>query len=891
MYFIEERDTEREDKKIYGIRDTVDDSLEFIDEKTLRQIVKNGVIVFGFNHNEFKRTFTYKSLRNTLKANGIIDESIWDRFVPPYQGKPYSFWKGTTNSSYKQAGKLCMHLALKDDAKISTKIYNLPPVNELYLYIFNNSPIFTDATLVIPPEMRLLKLESWVSIDTIKIKKGRAFPLDITIGNQVNIKSVIVEGEIKDLSPSVANSFIRHHQVSILYPNVTKDNIDALFDNTFNIIYDEAKDNGVLTLPSTIKEIDITQLSDSIHTIDFRNVDLDVLRRARIRGAYSDQLRKKDNLTPLNIIFPNLGDKSIDYVERCIPEEVNFYHSDFSNYDNTAPYQNEMRRVILKGLEGKDLSLSNFSNIYQNITIDGEHTYSSNGNDRWSNDRSFKFLNDEGDVTISVRQKYDEYNHGQFNIRENLCKTITFLRDVSNYDEGDKLSELCPEISISNCYSLTNVYMNFGFTLNSITHCPKFNDADILKRQEKIYHTIGSCMFQDVGLTKIVIPKEVRLIDAKAFLDCKDLAEVEFEDVNNLPTIHPIAFEGTKVDFRNSNIPELQELGAKMHKDKIDRTRMKMNTELIIQATAKGTALIGIDSSTSQSNIKVPKGVVIVEIRKCPECVKSFSLPDTVKYITAVRGKQLKYIPYGVEMMDGVLTIDNYTYIETPSSIKEIAYGKIRNSWWLRKIKFNEGLEIVGSDNFNDMRYLECVEFPNSVRQIGAEKYESWGNMFEKCPNLKYIKFPRTYKGTIYDRIGDRSKNLEWVMISRDTILNDIPKRVQILYYPDIDVERRDLAIDILTDFLEENYSSELRTIERNNAKREEYDISISQLVRAYAKYIKNERPTENIYSSLNDLLGLEASPVYEFDYADKKSIELAWYKVPERVKLEDTKE
>lgn len=96
----------------------------------------------------------------------------------------------------------------------------------------------------------------------------------------------------------------------------------------------------------------------------------------------------------------------------------------------------------------------------------------------------------------------------------------------------------------------------------------------------------------------------------------------------------------------------------------------------------------------------------------------------------------------------------NLGNIEFPSSLRTIAQGAFYKCENLRTVKFNAGLEVLGTDEYSDdgkMFYgvfeesaVECVELPYTLKEL---EYSA----FENCKNLKSINLPNELT-----RIGKR---------------------------------------------------------------------------------------------------------------------------------------
>ena len=91
-------------------------------------------------------------------------------------------------------------------------------------------------------------------------------------------------------------------------------------------------------------------------------------------------------------------------------------------------------------------------------------------------------------------------------------------------------------------------------------------------------------------------------------------------------------------------------------------------------------------------------------------------------------------------------------HAELPASINTIAQGAFAKCESLKTVKFGEGLEVLGTDEYFlkedtpesywgvfERSAVECVELPTTLKRM---EY----SVFENCKNLKSINLPTSLK-------------------------------------------------------------------------------------------------------------------------------------------------
>lgn len=152
--------------------------------------------------------------------------------------------------------------------------------------------------------------------------------------------------------------------------------------------------------------------------------------------------------------------------------------------------------------------------------------------------------------------------------------------------------------------------------------------------------------------------------------------------------------------------------------------------------------------SSKLSNINLPKNLITIDQNAFRNCtaLTSITIPDKVEEIgvAAFRGCNLKEFngkfasaDHRCLIIDGTLVafadadINSYTTPDNVTAIGGLAFA----SCSLKKIAISNGVEIIGSEAFDDCINMTDIAIPNSVTSIES-------GAFHSCQNITSIKLP-----------------------------------------------------------------------------------------------------------------------------------------------------
>ena len=201
-----------------------------------------------------------------------------------------------------------------------------------------------------------------------------------------------------------------------------------------------------------------------------------------------------------------------------------------------------------------------------------------------------------------------------------------------------------------------------------------------------------------VKLKKVTLPKTMKIIGTRAFLECKSLESIELS--NGVTEIGKAAFYGC------SKLKKVE-----------------------LPVTIKTIGSHAFEECESLEQIKIPEGVkkLLGTFEGCRK-LKSVTLPKTLETIESDAFRFCSSLE-SVVIPEGVTKIGNFAFD-----------GCIK----LKKVTLPKTLKTIGTSAFEECESLEQVKIPKGVTQI-------YGGAFEGCRKLKSVTLPKTLKTLRFD--------------------------------------------------------------------------------------------------------------------------------------------
>lgn len=711
MYYIEEINKNNPDGKYYGVRDTVDNSLDFVNIIDLRQVVQS-IPVFGVGLDGKIQTMTKKKIYNFLIKNNLFPEWV----------KEVKYVHGNIILTEVYGSKVPENLVVPNCIEIVVKdvFANLPQVKSVAfgsdLTSLNSCSFYSCPNLEKVRFSKNLLKWGYVANDAFKgcdNIKTLEFPQEASSGFNLNFSQFPNITETPPLAEGVDLKYMSFGHTAIkqfVAPKGSKNLRGCMFSDCEELILADLSqmDASQTDLPSELfyncPKLKLVKLSPYMN--QFR-VDC-FYNCTSLRQIKTDN--KKFKIDAFGV-FTHDG-----HLE--IPEDWEFHITEVSNSRWGRSSQSSFSGVHVKTLNLDTDELCGMEEVdVQTINL----------------------CNKDRDSVLSI---FDNCFKGNTSIRQitgNIPTTVLV---------GDSAFESCSNFSDN----------------DFISHITGF----VSKPNSSWSQSEGCSQFIGTALTDIKINHYVEYIPENCFLNCHSLKEVEFEHKEygyDLPKITYSAFMGTAVTF--NNYPELA-------KNLRDYKLMKAKFTLIaqgqdIKTQGDDVILYGISKIQQTGVLSVPKGVTIIDVSNVMTGVNSsinkVELPETVREIRKLGLYRVESInlPDTLEMIESqVLTgMTNITFPSGMKTIKDYAFNRNHN---LCQVIFNEGLEEIGRQAFSGTQ-LQAVWLPKSLKKIGND-------CFKNCVNLRYVIFPIDLpvipSGCCYG-----CKELEWVVVGKDTVIAD----------------------------------------------------------------------------------------------------------------------
>ncbi len=284
-------------------------------------------------------------------------------------------------------------------------------------------------------------------------------------------------------------------------------------------------------------------------------------------------------------------------------------------------------------------------------------------------------------------------------------------------------------------------------------------------------------------ITSIVIPANVKMIEARAFKGCSSLKTVTFEKGSQLKTIGG-NYNNPNYNGAFSDCTALTSIEIPASVETIEKVAFSGCSKLATVTFEKGSQLKSIGGGKSLGAFMDCTALTSIEIPASVETIEAaaFSGCSSLKTVIFEKGSNLKTI--GKAAFYGFFGKCPITSIEIPASVETIEQEAFKGCSKLATVTFEKGsqLKSIGGGKslgaFMDCTALTSIEIPASVETIEATAFIGCSSLetvtFEKGSQLQTI-------GGGYDSNNDRIygafcqlKKLTTVDMSECTRVNEI---------------------------------------------------------------------------------------------------------------------
>lgn len=345
---------------------------------------------------------------------------------------------------------------------------------------------------------------------------------------------------------------------------------------------------------------------------------------------------------------------------------------------------------------------------------------------------------------------------------------------------NERLKEI-DDLAFSNCSSLKSIRIPGGVKkIGSYAFggCTSLSEITLDEGVE----IISNSSFFNCKLEEITLPRTLKELDSKAFIDCKFLKKIivpikTFFDLQlyNNPTFvqnnvvfdikcSPSEFQKyyDNDKYKKIFVNLLQE--NRLSLPNLSTMRKEFSKRDPIEPVLDRSKVL---KSILNNSYDIPEGVKEISPNTFKDFkdLKSVTIPNSVNVICAGAFQNCKNLKE-VKIADGVKEIRNNVFdgctslerIEMPSSVKKIGSFCFNNCTNLRDVRLNEGLEEMDSNVFYGCTSLKQLTIPGSLKRVRGDWFlRSTGlqevtlkygittiedNAFYMCRNLRKISFP-----------------------------------------------------------------------------------------------------------------------------------------------------
>lgn len=262
---------------------------------------------------------------------------------------------------------------------------------------------------------------------------------------------------------------------------------------------------------------------------------------------------------------------------------------------------------------------------------------------------------------------------------------------------------------------------------------------------------IGANVFENqIALTKIIIPANVKEIGANAFLGCALLEEVEFEHSDESPS--QLTSLG---DNAFKNCYELRKVTLPGNLKTIPQGMFNQCYKLSAITLPEGLQTIGKSAfaQAGLTSVTIPSTVTAIGEKAFQgasasdagflESVTFAKTKEGKTALTTIGNCAFQYQPYTSFTVPESVTSFGYQVFDSCKSLTTVVFentmqtmpnSTFKDCTSLTSVTFPSGLTTFGSTVFQNCTALTAMTIPDSVKTLG-------GSMFKGCINLKSVTF------------------------------------------------------------------------------------------------------------------------------------------------------
>lgn len=279
------------------------------------------------------------------------------------------------------------------------------------------------------------------------------------------------------------------------------------------------------------------------------------------------------------------------------------------------------------------------------------------------------------------------------------------------------------ENAFAYCNKITSVTVPNSVTdiqRQAFFECTSLKKVTLSNKMTKIYPgTFYNCS----SLETITLPNSIKEIYTEGFYGCSSLKKINLENITDL---YPDAFNGTALNEINLKSIKIIDMRAFLNCKNLVDIKFSAKIESVGFCAFANTAYYNNEDNWENGALYLNN--ILLNVK--PEVTGTFSVKKGTKIIG---GYALNYSENG-DYQNAEIN-QNITKIVLPSTVTNINGGAFSYCKSLKEIDLPNSITKIGGSAFQECRNLEEIIIPKNVKRIE-------NGLFHNCINLKKITMP-----------------------------------------------------------------------------------------------------------------------------------------------------
>jgi len=375
----------------------------------------------------------------------------------------------------------------------------------------------------------------------------------------------------------------------------------------------------------------------------------------------------------------------------------------------------------------------------------------------------------KGLVTLGNRVFYDDSSLKQINFPDSVttmgkgvlqnCKNLEYVGYPKGWTTADKGGDVfagCPKLTRIDIPKGVKVIPNYAFA-----NCSNLQEINLPEGLEEIYHhAFSNC----TGLTKLIYPSTIKTVGG--INGCTGITEITIPE--GTTTIGTNAFES--VPLTTITIP-----GSVVEISNYAFNNCASLKSIVFSDGLETIGLHTFEKCTSLTKLDLPDSVSSIGNYAFANCSNLAEFHYPKNWTTVTREGGFSFDEFGhnfdndtklntVSIPEGVTKIPRGAFayathikdIKVPNTIKTIGVEAFKGCTAITNIDWKSGIESIGFAAFEGCTNLASLDLPDTVTSIGCYA-------FAGCEKLQSFHYPSSWDSvTIADSPYDGKYYLDW---------------------------------------------------------------------------------------------------------------------------------